>query len=68
MVGAVHLKFMEPVFPGNQIEFMAELAGELDDYLNYRIEASVGGIKAKGTLSSIKGLGTTNALSLLKKS
>jgi len=58
MAGAVNLKFLEPIFPGNTVEFEAALTGELDNYAHFQVEASVNGrIKAKGKISSIKGLG-----------
>ncbi len=58
MVGAVHLKFLEPIFAGTMVEYQAVLAGALDDYLNYQVEACVDGhTKVRGTISSIKGLG-----------
>jgi 3-hydroxymyristoyl/3-hydroxydecanoyl-(acyl carrier protein) dehydratase len=63
MVGAAHLKFLEPVFPGNPVEFEASLSGTLGDYQNFQVEAFVNGrTKVKGTLSSIKGMGVSSML------
>ena len=63
MVGAAHLKFLEPVFPGNPVEFEAALSGTFDDYQNFQVEAFVNcRTKVKGTLSSIKGMGVSSML------
>jgi 3-hydroxyacyl-[acyl-carrier-protein] dehydratase len=54
LVGAVNLKFLEPIYPGNQIEYEAVLTGTFEDYLHHEVLASVAGnIKAKGTMSTI---------------
>ncbi len=61
LVGAVNLKFIEPIKPGCAIDYEAVLTGAFENYLHYDILASENGqIKAKGTLSSIKNIGTLN--------
>ncbi len=58
LVGAVNLKFLEPIIPGNKIEYEVILTGEFENYKHFQLDASVDGkTKAKGTLSSIQDLG-----------
>lgn len=62
MVGAVNLKFIEPIKPGNLIEYEAILTGTFENMLHYEIQAVVEGkIKARGTLSSIKNIDPISA-------
>lgn len=58
MVGAVNLKFIAPIKPGNLIEYEAILTGTFENLLHYDIQTVVNGdVKARGTLSSIKNIG-----------
>jgi 3-hydroxymyristoyl/3-hydroxydecanoyl-(acyl carrier protein) dehydratase len=63
MVGATTLKFLEPVFAGSVIEYHATLTTIVDRYMHFDVETVVDNtVKAKGTLSTIKGLGVQHHL------
>jgi len=54
LVGAVSLKFREPIFAGSQIEYEVGWDGILENYAHFQVQASVNGIvKADGTMASI---------------
>lgn len=62
MVGAVNMKFIEPIKPGNIVEYEAILTGTFENLLHYEIQAVVNEVvKARGTLSSIKNIGNLNS-------
>jgi 3-hydroxymyristoyl/3-hydroxydecanoyl-(acyl carrier protein) dehydratase len=61
LVGAANIKFLKPIFAGNQIEYESVLTGTFDNLLHYQVVATVGGnIKVKGTMSSVKGISLGN--------
>ncbi|MBN1980642.1 MAG: hypothetical protein JW795_03870 [Chitinivibrionales bacterium] len=63
MVGAVNLKFLEPVFAGSTLHYQVILTGVFEAYMHFTVETVVADrTVARGTMATIRGLGVSNHL------